>query len=515
MSKFAQSGKTPNVTAPIQTFGPTATYEGGAGFSRDAKSELFLLAVSNMVKENTFYESANSRDTRYVELIHQITVTDPEWIARLVPYLRDTMNMRSASLVMAAEYVKARHVGADGPPGRGVITRAIRRADEPAEMLAYWQQQYGRNIPQPVKRGVADSLQVLYNENNVLRYDGTGRAWRFADVIELVHPHPIAPWQSTLFKYLLDNRHHNEGTPPVSLRTLHADKFLRDLPAEVRRAHIGSEAWNVAGWSWERLAGWLPGGMDKNAWEAAIPNMGYMALLRNLRNFDQAGISDDVAVNVAAKLADPDEVLKSRQFPFRFVSAYKEIESLRWGHALEQALDYSLVNVPQLSGSTLILIDVSGSMRMGNVSARSKRTHSELAITFGMALAKRVEKPTVFAYDTREWNISPSGPLLNLINNVGQLGGGGTQTMQTLVHAYTGQDRVIILTDEQMHPSAVSSEYLSRIPLIYTFNLAGYAPAHLQSGEKGRYTFGGLTDAGFKLIPIIESQRNGGWPHMV
>jgi hypothetical protein len=54
-------------------------------------------------------------------------------VGRFVPYLRETMHLRSASLVMAAEYVRA-----GGPWGRADVASALRRADEPAEMLAYW-----------------------------------------------------------------------------------------------------------------------------------------------------------------------------------------------------------------------------------------------------------------------------------------------------------------------------------------------------------------------------------------
>ena len=38
------------------------THEGAPGFARDARSELFLLAVATMVGENTFYENAADRD---------------------------------------------------------------------------------------------------------------------------------------------------------------------------------------------------------------------------------------------------------------------------------------------------------------------------------------------------------------------------------------------------------------------------------------------------------------------
>jgi hypothetical protein len=39
---------------------------GAPGYPRDAKGELFLLAVSNMVGEDTFYEASGARDSRFV-----------------------------------------------------------------------------------------------------------------------------------------------------------------------------------------------------------------------------------------------------------------------------------------------------------------------------------------------------------------------------------------------------------------------------------------------------------------
>src|SRR6266702_2504511 len=103
MAKFTDS---PVLTATsIRTTGVIGlTHEGGVGFERDPKSELFLLAVTNMVREQTFYESGKDRDERFVQLIHTVTKSDPAWITAFVPFLRDKLNMRSASLVMAVEY---------------------------------------------------------------------------------------------------------------------------------------------------------------------------------------------------------------------------------------------------------------------------------------------------------------------------------------------------------------------------------------------------------------------------
>jgi hypothetical protein len=102
--------------------------------------------------------------------------------------------------------------------------------------------------------------------------------------------------------------------------------------------------------------------MDAAAWERQIPSMGYMALLRNLRNFDEAGISAASVQLVISKLTNRDEVAKSRQFPMRFLSAYKAVESERWKPALAEAVELSMANVPELPGKSLVLASALGDL---------------------------------------------------------------------------------------------------------------------------------------------------------
>lgn len=132
--------------------------------------------------------------------------------------------------------------------------------------------------------------------------------------------------------------------------------------------------------------------MDAAVWEAVIPSMGPMALLRNLRNFDAAGVCDEVAARVAARLSDPAEVARSRQFPFRYLAARRHAPSPRWALPLEQALDHALANVPRLTGRTLILVDRSDSMFWDTLSERSRLTRADAAALFGAATALRAEQ---------------------------------------------------------------------------------------------------------------------------
>ncbi|MEU0221203.1 TROVE domain-containing protein, partial [Streptomyces sp. NPDC006265] len=228
------------------------TYEGGRGRERDARSELFLLAVSLFVSQQTFYETGADRDDRFQRLVRELAVTDPEWTAGLLGWLRGAGNLRTASVVGAAEYVKARlDAGAtDGPSNRQVVASVLQRPDEPGELLAYWTAMYGRNVPKPVKRGVADAVRRLYHGKALLKYDTASKGYRFGDILNLVHaaPDPDKPWQGELFRYALDRRHHPDtAVPPAADHVLSGHRELMALPVEPSSPRTVDTRWTSPG----------------------------------------------------------------------------------------------------------------------------------------------------------------------------------------------------------------------------------------------------------------------------
>ncbi|MHB9850279.1 TROVE domain-containing protein [Streptomyces krungchingensis] len=522
-TKAARARPTSRVTSTGRVL---RTYEGGRGQERDARSELFLLAVANFVSQQTFYETGADRDDRFAALVRDLAVADPSWTAGLLGWLRGEGNLRTASIVGAAEYVKARlDAGAtDGPSNRQVVASVLRRPDEPGELLAYWTATYGRNVPKPVKRGVADAVRRLYSGKSLLKYDTASKGYRFGDILNLVHaaPDPDKPWQGELFRYALDRRHHPDAAvPPASDRVLSAHRALMALPVAERRAVVtapdGAERLAAAGITWEALAGWLQGPMDKAAWEAVIPSMGVMALVRNLRNFDEAGVSDEVAEQVAARISDPAEVARSRQFPFRYLAAYRHAPSLRWSYPLERALGHSLANVPALPGRTLVLVDRSGSMFYSRMSDRSELNRADAAAIFGTALALRAADADLVEFGTTSGRVKyrRGESVLKVLERFGDLG--GTDTSGAVRKHYRKHDRVLIVTDEQAaysHYGDPTEQVPADVP-VYTWNLAGYRPGHGPSGRPGRHTFGGLSDAAFRMVPLLESARDADWPWAV
>lgn len=557
----------------------TRTGNGAPAYTRDAKGELFLLATTTFWGEDNAYETGTARSQRLVELVHDIAIDDFIWLSKFAKWLRSEGNIRTVSIVIAAEAVKARldtglcdpacsapgecYECADWPRaeatarllGRGLLRRrgdhythrklvdsVLQRADEPGELIAYWLSTYGKSKPIPIsiKRGIADAIDRLWSQRSFLKYDSDNKAVRFGDVIDLVQPayhnkNSADSWQYELMGYALAKRHNRDViTIGPKLDVIRARVQLMGLAINERRRVLlsgdGSERLNEAGMTWESVAGWLQGPMDAPVWETLIPSMGYMALLRNLRNFDEAGISDMAAQVISARLSNAEQVARSKQFPYRFLSAHLNTNSLRWASALDAAMNYSVHNVPTLSGKTLVMVDTSGSMDVP-MSTHSKISRVQAGAMFGVALAAKGEQVDLygwadhaFAHPVRK-GASVLRETEKFCQRVGEAGH-GTMLSASLAQAYNGHDRIVVVSDLQ------TTDILTRGDLdgwgwgrsasrttftlpegvnFYGFNTAGHAASPLD-GKPGMYELGGLTDSSFSNIARIEAHKTEQWP---
>jgi hypothetical protein len=564
MSKFNK----PVVTA---TPAPTlTTHEGAPAWQRDRRSELFLTASAGLIAENKFYEPGDATMTRVQNLVGAIACeagpaavgaitatglpahvdTGLDWLLPFITWLRRDGNMRTAPMIVAVEAVRARlYAGIQGG-NRQLINAALNRADEPGELLTYWQNREYGILPKPVKRGVMDAVGRLYNEYSALKYDTGAHRVRFGDVIRACGDLG-ASWGKhggVFERWLVDRSQGRGDAAKVAGETLpmvQARAALNRIPVVTRRRvlieaadpklpaypldcanHLGMNtavSLVESGATWEWISGWLSdgGGMDAAAWEAVIPQMSFMALLRNLRNFDEAGISDEVAARVASTLSDPAQVARSKQFPSRFLSACQQELNPRWSVPLDTALTLSMSNIPELPGRTLILVDTSGSM--GNpVSPKSTMTYAQCAALFGVALAHRNPGRVDlagFATGSFPHEVKLGSSLIaevaRFIIRIGEQGH-GTQTEAAVRSRYTGHDRVIIISDEQVMGGRLDWENTltdavpAHVP-VHVFNLGGHAPASLPAA-RNRFTLGGLTDASFRQIAQLEAGESQRWP---
>lgn len=259
------------------------THESGRGFARDSKTELFLRATTMFAGQDTFYENADQADARAVSLARDLAVHDWNWFAPFLKWLRSDGNIRTMSSILAVEGVKARlaaepethfnslleGTGIEMPLShRQLIDSVLQRPDEPGKMLQYHFEHYGKDVPKPIKRGIADALVRMLNQRQALRYDKPGDTVRLGDVIEFTHPSPKDEVQDALFKHLITNRHDREGyVPPEILAEVRARWELMQLAPDARHAFAvevqagdadAVRVWRDAlagSWEWGKL--WL------------------------------------------------------------------------------------------------------------------------------------------------------------------------------------------------------------------------------------------------------------------
>jgi hypothetical protein len=511
MAKFAKAAATaaPKGATATLTAKSTFTHEGASAFTKDLRTEFFTLALSNFVGENTFYESGKDRDNRFVALINQLCLTpeDTDWLANCIVWLRDSANMRTAAVVASVEYARLWHKDAS-KTGREVIRETLTRADEPAEALAYYLSTYGKPIPYAIKRGIADAATKLYNPYSVNKYDAAGHAVRPGDVIELCHPKPQDQAQADLFRYIIETR---KGRDEITWTD-----HLADL-AQLKEWHKNPTLETMPKLAtWETLSSHTK--MDAKAWEAIIPQMGYMARLRNLRNFTEQGVDDKVLDDLANYLCDPENVAKSRQLPFRFYNAYLNA-STRFAWSIEKAMRLSVSNIPEFEGETLILIDTSGSMSMAMSQRGTMRMHQAAAL-FGSAVASRSKKAHTYVYATTCARVDLKGDdILKNVQIIEQASGKvghGTNTWPALEYALKElghtPDRVLVFTDMQDHPTNQTvNKLLPKTTPVHVWDLQGYKATNLELGS-GRYLYSGLSDQSFKMMKLIEDLKPGHWP---
>ncbi|MDD3019870.1 MAG: TROVE domain-containing protein [Alphaproteobacteria bacterium] len=473
----------------------TLNEEGGIAFRPDAKMELALRTVSSLVSENGFYKPGNDLDADLRNAIHSIAQTDPAFILKLALYARSQMYLRTVPVVLMGEYAMSAGKG-KVPNARKYITATIQRADEITELIAYVMAQnktrnvFKGKIPQIVKHAIADAFGK-FDAYQLAKYNRPGGV-TLRDALSLSHA---------------------KATPDNS----------GALDALVKGTLAPAETWEVL---------ISTQGSTKENWEKILPRMGYMALLRNLRNLLDKGVD---MTPVLKRIADPKKVAKSKQFPYRFVSAYKELEgrpdSGNVLAALSDAVELSVQNVPDFSGRTFVTCDISGSMDH-SVSEKSKIKLNEIGCLFGAIMHKKSPDAvvSVFATDHVPVSLNPRDSLFTNMNKMlrQDTHGCGTdayKVMNWLIGNKVFVDRIVLFSDMQCYCAADKNQYrfnsdtniyaglikyrqtVNPNVFVYSFDLANYSTIQIPQDDARVCLAGGFSDKILNFIPMFERSR--------
>ena len=484
---------------------PLKNHEGAKAWAMTKELELYTMVVTTTLSDK-FYETGGVRLARIKQLISEV---DPLFVAKLAVYARESMYLRSVSLVLTVELAKV-HQG-DDLVSR-LVGRVVQRADEITEMLAFYQQANARTATKKLgklSKQLQKGLALAFNKFDEYQFSKYNRdaAVKLRDALFLVHPRPKDVTQQSIFDKIAAD----------TLSTAYT--WETELSRAGQESHADEDAKNVA---------------FAKQWEALIDSgkLGYMAMLRNLRNMLQKGVSSAHLNKVAGMLSDPKQVAKSKQFPFRFLSAYRELrgesnfKTSKLMQALEDAITASVVNMRGFDENTRVLIasDVSGSM-CTPVSAKSTVQMYDIGLVLSMLLQSKCKLAVTSIFGTEFKVVNMPGK--NILANTdamhhysSQVGWAtnGHLVVEHLVKTRQVIDKVMIFTDMQLWNTngdggslaKAWKQYKMMAPAakLYLFDLQGYGQAPINVLQNDVHLIAGWSDKVFDILHAIENGSN-------
>ena len=493
----------------------TLNHEGAVAYTLQPDMELYsMVATASLQKK--FYESDDEFIDRLREVMKKV---EPSLVARLAVYAREKMYLRSIPIVLLIELNK---LLASQNINRAIISklavRTIQRADEITETLSYYQLANSDNafekdgkkkklckLSKQLQKGVAEAFHK-FDEYQFAKYNRKAEV-TLKDALFLCHPKPEGKEEEKLFKAIADDTLKVPYTWETQLSELGQQKFeTEEAKAEAFKA------------KWEEL-------IDSG-------KVGYMALLRNLRNILNANVSAKHIKAVAKVLSDKEQVKKSKQLPFRFLSAYRELEENESSDvrtildALEKVVLTSAENIKGYDEKTTVCIacDVSGSMEH-NINPRSKVMYYDIGLMLGMLLQNRCKKAITGIFGDI-WKVKnlPKDSILRNTMDLHRIEGevgystNGYKVLEYLISKKLKVDKIMMFTDCQMWDS---DGYYSRSGMIenwneykkinpnaklYLFDMTGYGNTPLKVNEKDVFLIAGWSD---KIFDVFEALENG------
>jgi 60 kDa SS-A/Ro ribonucleoprotein len=499
----------------------TTTHQGGTGFTQKPEHELIGILATGM--GNTYYEREGEREIRFKALISAIASKDAEFAAKALIYARSVFGQRSVTHFGAVELIP--HLQGNSLGKKFFSKRArksnhggiIYRLDDMTEILAAYLQKNGSNasIPNSIKRGFKEAIEAS-DAYELAKYQAKAKTVSLFDIVNLVHPKEtekngavkiprdeyLKATKGTKFQ-VPEGQEINDLIEVPALRALVLGILKQFNTAEDKNTEAGKV---VA----EKIKS---GEITKEAAEVELKarksdnfkdlietkTIGYLALLRNLRNIIKTG--DSVLLDKACTLLiEPSFVRNSLVWPHQIdlalevmLTEFSGSAMSKVANALNTAYETAIPNLKELFpyGRTAVVFDSSGSMHTPVTTADQKRGRAgclDKAALIAATLAKGLDADTYeFASRCQKLKYNP----LDSVNSIKErlirdAWGGGTNwsTIFPVLAQNGAYDRVFIMSDEQ-GADEVEGSYKSYCqqfgtPHVYVINLCGYGPVMMK-----------------------------------
>lgn len=385
------------------------THEGAVAQVESTIQQLKRSVMTYMLWEDGFYESGVKIADRIKDLVSKCNAQD---VIDLAIDAKTSGKLRHAPLYLLDCLIKSRK---EIYNLSGIIDKLITRSDEILEVLALYWRDGKKPLPAQMKKGLTKALS-RFNEYQLSRCP-RDKAIKLRDVIRLIHPTPESDEQSALWK-----------------------KAIKD---ELKMP----DSWQT------RLSA---GANKKESWESLIKEkkLGALDVLRNLRNMGDAGVEFELIHSAV------ENISVERVLPFQFISAYRYSAShfasdnhKILAYILQRKMFECLQKFDKMSGTTFLLVDVSGSMA-GKLSGKSELRNIDAASGIAIMAQALCERNIVLTFDSEVRGVPIGLNGFALADKLNSMVRGSTELGKALklistADNYSEIDRIIVFTDEQ------------------------------------------------------------------
>jgi len=493
-------------TKAKSTVQTVVNHQGGTGYQYDPKTELVAILATGL--DNKYYEKLGEREQRFADVIAEVAKTDKVFAAKAMVYARSVMGQRTVThfgAVELAKYLSGNELGARFFSKRARKANAggiIYRLDDMLEIAACYQaRNSGKQLSNAIKKGFKAALEAA-DEYELAKYQAKNSDLSLVDIVNLVHPKPTGKMVPVFAKLMKGElKQHNTVEDKNT-------KAGQEVAAKVKAGKITAE---------QAETELNEAKQDNYAELIATRKIGYLALLRNLRNILKAGSKVDVVKGACELLTDKALIKQSLVFPHQIDLAL-EIMLDEFGasgarpfiNALNTAYELAIPNLTELfpHGKTAVVFDSSGSMtsqiRLANKNAGSESAIAKAAL-IAATLAKGINADVFhFANSTVQIKFNPLDSVNSLKNlfkgKQGEVGYG--TSFDTILPFLKGKyDRVFVISDMQGRDTLDRSEYKNIH--IYSIDICGYGTTMFKPGNKVYGIYGYSSDI-YELIKKVE-----------
>jgi hypothetical protein len=485
MSRYNQKS-----TSTVET---VTNHQGGVAVKLDPKMELVAILATGF--DNTYYEKLSDREVRFANLIKEVASKDFEFVAKALVYARSVMGQRSVThfgAVQLAKHLSGTQLGSrffskrDRKAERGGI---IYRLDDILEIIACYQAiNPGKPLPNSIKRGFKSALESA-DTYELAKYQGKGKSVSMVDVVNLVHPKPKKGMEDT-FRKLMTGELKQFDTVEDKNTTAGQEVAAKVKAGTITKAQAEVELKEAKEDNYRELI--------------TSKKIGYLALLRNMRNILNNSKDADLIDAACGLLTNEDFIRKSLVFPHQIDLALEIILDEATSPsarnkvvaALNKAYELSIPNMSELGlfGRTAVVLDKSGSMSSRIRMAQNYSKNSSaldkgalVAATFAKGIGADVFTFADTCAPVNSLNLTDSiNTIKSRILNSRSVGGG--TAFRTIAPVVKGYDRVIIISDMQGRDSVMSA--FGNNVHVYCIDMCGYGTTVIKPGSKVYQLFG-------------------------